>query len=87
MTDVHSEHVDNLKALFNAQLLNQLSGATDEKALIHVMYEKENHKLQVIRMTMEMDFQSPERQLYQYEKINKVSEMKRRVNLTNFYLP
>lgn len=77
--EVHSAHVNNLKALFTAQLFEYLNGATDEKALIHVMFEKENEKLQVIRLAMEMDFNSSERQLYKYEKINKISEMKRKV--------
>lgn len=77
LIEVHSEHVNSLKALFTSQLVEQLSNATDEKALIHVMYERENKKLHVIRMTMEMDFQSPERQLYKYEKTNKISEMKK----------
>lgn len=75
-----------MKALFNAQLIDYLSTATDEKALIHVMYERENQKLQVIRMAMEMDFQSPERQLYKYEKVNKISEMKRKVGILSYFV-
>lgn len=47
--------------------------------MIQVTYDKENRKLQVIGLAMEMDFHSPERQLYQYEKVNKISEMKRKV--------
>ncbi|KAK3915618.1 Dynein regulatory complex subunit 2 [Frankliniella fusca] len=77
LIEVHSEHVNNLKSLFNSQLLEHLHNATDEKALIHITYKKENKRLDVIRMTMEMDLQSPERQLYKYEKTNKISEMKK----------
>ena len=75
---VHSTHVNNLKELFTAQLIEHLSRATDEKALIHVMFDRENQRLQVVRLAMEMDFNSPERQLYKYEKVNKISEMRRK---------